>query len=995
MRRIGRLACGLLGAIPLFAATGSVRVLDDFETASSIGRWEGPIVLAHGPAAHGTSSARVAFTAGHSRFSSRQLGRDWSGYDLLAFDIRSDSEEPKAISLTLYDEVGGDEGKAAKYDYFDANRKLLLLQGWNHFRVELRPLRASNTMRDMDLRRVVRLSFSAGQDVLPLTIHVDNLRLITGPESSATASRTMPADALTTVSGRWFSVRQVADPEDLPGSAQVIEWRKRAEVEAESLRNTIRVANMQGLDTIYSERRLVVADLGLQVRPLLAWFNNDKQKLRMFQYVAAACRAERQALQRLLNSTSRLEEADDTQAIKPPVPVMPLLRGVPSAGWFFRDADGDPLMVISLHSSSVPLQRFFASPQQHIESYSVGGGSRWTIEDSPVYGAFQQYADTHRVGWDGWCGHLVKDLDSMGGTKRENVVICLESRHIREALEEYIRINIPKLRTNPNLLYNILAYELTYICYCDESRRMFARWLQQKHGSIAQANALWGTRYPSFEEVVPPPTANSRPLPGTNRALWFDWARFNQDRFTEHLLWVRDTVRKVDPSTPLAAGGSSSMLSGRAGVAGIDEERIVNEVDDVIIHEGGASTLGLDLQVALSQHAKPIADPEMSLESISNLWPHLLHGKSAVQLFHWPVQPPSEFVSTIHSSLAHSWQYGLEEIDELLKATLDARRLRREIAAFVEAPAQVAILYSQTSTLQIPPAMFSWAQTLYLYELERAYTASRFLDAKTTFITERQIAQGKLAAFPVLIIPSANAVPAAIAEKISEYVSAGGVVLASPDSLTVDEYNHPRDYLARFGIRPAAGATPQAVASGELQQGYDQTFSENVSFATTPRVATKAAPGGALRSLAELVVEGGHQRLELSGGAKPAFLYPDGGAALAFARYGKGSFYYAAGRLEEHDFSRLLDHLFSDAGVKRDFRTRVDQPASWKIEARPAMLGERRLQAITNHNATPAMVRIVNSKGDAVPCRELRGEKDHPDGRISLAIGETVLCELR
>ncbi|MGC4052777.1 MAG: hypothetical protein QM757_25890 [Paludibaculum sp.] len=267
MRRIRRLAYVLLGAIPLFAATGSVRVLDDFETASSIGRWEGPIVLAHGPAAHGISSARVAFAAGHSRISSRQLGSDWSGYDLLAFDIRSDSEEPKAISLTLYDEVGGDEGKAAKYDYFDANRKLLLLQGWNHFRVELRPLLASNTMRDMDLRRVARLSFSAGQEVLPLTIHVDNLRLITGPESSATASRTMPADALTTVSGRWFSVRQVADPDDLPGSSQVIEWRKRAEGEAESLRNTIRVAHMQGLDTIYSERRLVVADLGLQVRP--------------------------------------------------------------------------------------------------------------------------------------------------------------------------------------------------------------------------------------------------------------------------------------------------------------------------------------------------------------------------------------------------------------------------------------------------------------------------------------------------------------------------------------------------------------------------------------------------------------------------------------------------------------------------------------------------------------------------------------------------------
>ena len=36
------------------------------------------------------------------------------------------------------------------------------------------------------------------------------------------------------------------------------------------------------------------------------------------------------------------------------------------------------------------------------------------------------------------------------------------------------------------------------------------------------------------------------------------------------------------------------MLAGRTGTTGIDEERIVNEVDDVIVHEGGGSTLGTD-----------------------------------------------------------------------------------------------------------------------------------------------------------------------------------------------------------------------------------------------------------------------------------------------------------------------------------------------------------------------------------------------------------------
>jgi hypothetical protein len=994
MKQPLRLSLAFLLAAPLAAAAPQVRVLDDFETQAAAQHWDGPLVISRGRATHGTSSARIAFTAGQARLSSRQLIKDWSGFDWLAFDIFSPSEQPKALSLAIYDAVGGDIDKAAKYDYFDADRKLLLLKGWNHIQVDLRHPRASNTTRDIDMRRILRLAISAGREALPLTVDLDNIRLIGGAEPDASKSRRRPEDALITIDDRWFSVRRVADPEDVPESAAVTELRRVAEREAENLRIAIRTAQMQGLETIYSERRLVVADVGLRLRPLLAWFNTDDQKTRLFQYVAASCREERKTLERQLNATTRLEEVDDTQPRKPQVPPVPLLRGLSSSGWFFRDATGDPLVAISLHSSSEALQQFFASPQQHIESYSVGGGSRWTIEDSPVYAAFNQYPDTHRVGWDGWCGHLVKDLDSMGGSKRENVVICLESRHIRKAIEEYIHVTIPKLRSNPNLLYNILAYELSYICYCDESRRMFARWLRDKYGAIARANELWNTNFAAFDDVIPPPVRDSRPLPGANRALWYDWARFNEDRFTDHLLWVRDTVRKYDPSTPLAAGGSSYMLSGRAGTAGIDEERIVNEVDDVIIHEGGGSTMGLDLEMALSQHPKPVADPEMSLESISNLIPHLLHGKFVTQLYHWPAQPSSEFVSNIHSSLAHSWAYGLDKIDDLLKSTLDARRLRNEIAAFVEQPPQAAILYSQTSTLQIPPEMFSWQRTPYLYELGRTYTASRFQDAKVTFITERQIAADKLRSFPLLLIPAAQSLPANIAGKIQDYVAAGGRVLATAGSLRVDEYDHARGYLAAYGIRLTGASSTGAIASGEQARQYDQSFSESVAFARQPASLTTPATESPFSSLSSLTVEGPREKAQLNGDAKVLFHYADGAPSLIATRIGKGTFYYLTGRLEERDYARLLDRLFSDAAVPRARRTSVDPPSAWKIESRAAEVRGRKLQYIINNNEVPVTARIQDDQGRSLSFLELRSGRDFPDGRISLSAGETVICEI-
>ena len=528
-------------------------------------------------------------------------------------------------------------------DYFDAQGKIVLLNGWNHVEVKLHGLMAASFQREISRDRIAKLTLYAERTRFPWTLYIDNMRLVEGAEEAATASRTQPQDTVTIVENRFYTVKQVARAEDVPESEQVRRLRAEALRELESLKEAIRAAQLQGIDTIYQERYLVTADLGLRVRPRLAWYNNDLKKSELFTYVAKSCRQGRQELDDLIGGVFRLPETDDTQVAEPLVPAYPPLKGTPNKGWFYTGRNGAPMFVISLHSPSALLQRFFASPLQHIESYSVGGGSRWTIDESPVYEAFHKYPDARRVGWDGWCGHLVKDLDSMGSSKMENVVICLESPHIHEAVDEYIRRNIPKLHANPQLLYDILAYELMYICYCERSQSAFRGYLEKKHGTIANANAIFGSSFGSFNDIVAPPVKNSRPLPGTNRALWYDWARFNMDRFTDYLLWVKSRVRAVDSSVPLAAGGSSSMLAGRTGTTGIDEERIVNEVDDLIIHEGAGSTMGMDLQLALSETPKPLADPEMSLRSVSDLFPTRSTARASCS---FTIGPPSRRTSS-------------------------------------------------------------------------------------------------------------------------------------------------------------------------------------------------------------------------------------------------------------------------------------------------------------------------------------------------------------
>ncbi len=715
------------------------------------------------------------------------------------------------------------------------------------------------------------------------------------------------------------------------------------------MRQTIEFARTQGLDTIYEEVPLLVAELGLGIRPLLPWFNNDVEKQRMFQYVAQSCKKGKVALEARIAGKDRLPQTDDTQVPEPLVPDLPHLKGLQMKDGFFVNSNGDPLIILSVHSPSSKLTRFFATPYQHIESYTAGGGSRWTVDDSPVYKAFHQFADAKRVGWDGWCGHLIRDRYSMGG-KKEEVVICLESSHIRTAIEQFIRREAPRWMKNPELLYNILAYELSYICYCDTSQKMFREWLQRKHQKIQTLNACWKTRYARFEEVTAPPVKSSGPVPGTNRAQWYDWAVFNQQRFTNHLAWVKQLVKQVDPSTPVSAGGSHSMLAGSNGTSGIDEEKIINEVGDVILHEGGGSTLGMDLQLALAQEAKPLCDPELSID-IQDLWPHMLHGKSVLQLWHWPAQPPAEYPHLIESSYAHSWTISLDDVEELLRTALDVRRLGKEIAAFSGVRPEVAILYSKTSMIQIPRDWMRSSSTPYLSELRSTYDATLYLDAKATLISETQIEKGWAGRYKIILIPSARHVPRSVADRLIEFVAHGGTLVLSPDSFAADEYLDPLDFQQKTGIRIRGRSGLGEQKQGELLQEYDQTFRQQTEFGNLPELEIKTLPKGVFSNdQPRLRGKGIVESLEAGAGSIVLGEFSDGRAAIVQHSQGTGNIYRLATPLPSDQYAELLDRIYEKANVCRPIRARDPMGRRlWGVEVRSVERKADRLIYIVNH----------------------------------------------
>ncbi|HEX2521065.1 MAG TPA: hypothetical protein VHP35_03005, partial [Terriglobia bacterium] len=418
-------------------SSSRVKVLDDFESAASTRLWKGTYELSKETARQGRQSLKVTLARGTQKgLSSEELPKDWSGFDWLAMDIISPKREPQILSLRIYDALADDERADVWSEAYLGARKLFLNPGRNHIRVLVKGMHTSSDTRAMAVDKIRRVLLSNDHSGESSTIFIDNLRLVQGDPQQDRSSATKPEDTVVTIRNRFVEISQVGPRELIPENASVQEKRRQAQSELKALLDTIESARTQGLETIYAEIPLVIAELGLGTRPLLPWFNNDERKSELFQYVARSCKEARLRLEDRITGRDRLPDTDDTQVAEPLVPELPPLKGLGTKDGFFVNSKGDPLYVLSLHSPSLKLTRFFATPYQHIESYTAGGGSRWTVDDSPVYQAFHQFGDAKRVGWDGWCGHLIRDRHSMGG-KKEEVVICLENPHIREAIAQF------------------------------------------------------------------------------------------------------------------------------------------------------------------------------------------------------------------------------------------------------------------------------------------------------------------------------------------------------------------------------------------------------------------------------------------------------------------------------------------------------------------------------------------------------------------------------
>jgi beta-galactosidase GanA len=337
------------------------------------------------------------------------------------------------------------------------------------------------------------------------------------------------------------------------------------------------------------------------------------------------------------------------------------------------------------------------------------------------------------------------------------------------------------------------------------------------------------------------------------------------------------------------------------------------------------------------------------------------------------------------SSLPHGKTISLSDIDEVLRLGLDVRRLAPEIAAFTEPEPEVAIFYSKTSILQVPPRLVQAGQTPYLEALHSVWEGSRFLGCRIGFVSENQILSGKLAAFKLLIVPAAKYIRPEVVAAIKKYTEEGGTAVIIPESFIFDQYARENNKISELGIHISDVTLPPVTGEGEKVQNYDQSFSQSILYGDVQKKITTQNEDIFQDNTPPLVLSSNGLVQTIDPGSYRVLArFDDGHAAIVLAQSGEGAVYYLAAPLKTVDYHRLLDPLARKLGLRRPVLG-MDQAGNLVTGVEVRAVEREADYLVYACNLTSEQVEFdLKSSGEAGEITELRSLREIPEGHVSL-----------
>jgi hypothetical protein len=331
-------------------------------------------------------------------------------------------------------------------------------------------------------------------------------------------------------------------------------------------------------------------------------------------------------------------------------------------------------------------------------------------------------------------------------------------------------------------------------------------------------------------------------------ARLYDAVRFNQQRFSGWHKWMADIIHSMSPELPCHAkvmnlmddrdtvfwGTDPLQFAELSQINGNDCYCVPFEKPRLWGTEWASQNQYYDLQRSMKR--VPVFNSENHIildrtkffvpaeHVYTAIWQGAVHGQGASATWIWQrtYDPKSDAEGLILHRAACT--------AAMSRCALDLMRLSREMAAIQNAAPEAAILFSHAATLQ---------DKRYFMTRARVYEALNFCGIPIAFVTDEQVAAGKLKDYTVLVVPQAQAATRASVDAMRTYSREGGRVLAyGEDNLTRDEYGR--------GIAPVENITTLPSVKGvELRNVMMGALAkEGVKAPFVPRASDKEIPYG-------------------------------------------------------------------------------------------------------------------------------------------------------
>lgn len=398
------------------------------------------------------------------------------------------------------------------------------------------------------------------------------------------------------------------------------------------------------------------------------------------------------------------------------------------------------------------------------------------------------------------------------------------AKAVAEAVSEYT--NIHSLILTNEAIYNTIYYTYGKQTFKDD----FISWLREKYNCPNseyvpdEMRTNWGSYAPAKWANVSMPAANAI---SANGRFW-DWMEYNNHIFGDFHKFLADKVHEADSDIKVTTKLYDNSFSHDKLDYGTDVEDFYSLLD-YNGFDGGMSyassregylhiRMAEDLANSISD--KPTVNSENhilpddctdysdkhALVAGADLWQGFIHGRTASAAWVWRRHDT-------YAEYRNSIAYRPDLIANMSNKLMNANLYSDEIEKLQNQERHFYILYSRAALL--------YDQHSYMSACNNAYETLWSVGQRASFITERQIAAGKLPNDAVLIIPSVKNIEGCAAENIAAF---GGRTVIIGNAPAKNEYN--RAILLEF-----ADAVTVADDIAEIRTAYEDCMG-NIPYIT-------------------------------------------------------------------------------------------------------------------------------------------------------------------